>query len=174
MEWTKPALVVFLRLVGGLPLAAVLASLGMAVASALSVFFGISGLSTLLIWLMIGAGIGGGLGAGVLMFRVDAIPSWPLLLVIALALPLIGAAGAWAGFGLGGAITAYQDSQCLGVCEYLFRPKTYMALGATIVANLVSLVFNVGYEIRAGDWAKPGLLSAGAPVRASGDTGPRI
>ena len=174
MEWTKPALVVFLRLVGGLPLAAVLASLGMAVASALSVFFGISGLSTLLIWLMIGAGVGGGLGAGVLMFRVDAIPPWPLLLVIALALSLVGAAGAWAGFELGGAITAYEDSQCLGVCEYLFRPKTYMALGATIAANLVALVVNVGYEIRAWDWAKPGLLSAGAPVRASGDTGPPI
>ena len=108
------------------------------------------------------------------MLRVDAILSWPLLLVTALAMCLVGAAGAWAGFELGGAITAYQDSQCLGVCEYLFRPKTYMALGATIVANLVSLVFNVGYEIRAGDWAKPGLLSAGAPVPASGDTGPRL
>ena len=108
------------------------------------------------------------------MFRVDAIPPWPLLLVIALALSLIAAAGAWAGFELGGAITAYQDSRCLGVCEYLFRPKTYMALGATIAANLVALAVNVGYEIRAGDWAKPGLLSAGAPVRASGDTGPPI
>lgn len=120
----------------------------MGVASALSVFFGVSGLGTLLALLMIGAGAGAGLGSAIILFRVDAIPGWPLLLAILLGLSLVGLAGAWGGFKIGGAVTAMEEARCVGVCEYLFKPRTYMALGAIAAAVVAASAVRTGRSIR--------------------------
>ena len=170
MGWPKPVLSCIARAALGIPLAAVLSAIGMAVASALAVFFGVSGLSNILTLLMVGAGVGAGLGSGASMFRVDSIPSWPLLLAIGLGLSAIGTAGAWAGFQVGDKITAIEEANCVGVCEYLFKPRTYIALGATIAANFVALVFNIVYEFMAGVGARPRMWSAGQAVGSSGET----
>lgn len=141
----------------GLPLAAVLSVIGMATASALSVFFGVAGLPTLLTLLMVGAGVGAGLGGGAALLRVDAIPPRPVLLAVGLGFCLVGVAGAWAGFQIGGQITAIQDANCVGVCGYLFKPRTYMALGAALLCNAAALAFNLAWEARAGGWLRPRL-----------------
>lgn len=171
MGWSKPVLVCIARTALGVPLSAVLSTIGMAVASALAVFFGVSGLANLLALSMVGAGIGAGLGAGAALFRVDTIPRWPVLLAIVAGLALVGAGAGWAGFVIGDVITAYEEAKCLGACEYLFRPRTYIALGATIVTNLVSLVVNAVYEARGGGWDKPRPRTwpAGSAVGSQGD-----
>ena len=120
----------------------------MGVASALSVFFGVSGLGTLLALLMIGAGVGAGLGSAIILFRVDTMPNWLLLLAILLALSLVGLAGAWGGFKIGAAVTAIEEARCVGVCQYFFKPRTYMALGAIIAAVLVASAVRTGWGIR--------------------------
>ena len=155
MVWQKSGMSVVLRTLFALPLAAVLSVIGMAIASAMSVFFGVSGLSTLLTLLMIGAGIGGGIGAGVMMLRIDAVPSWPALLAAGLALAALSAGGGWVGFQVGDRISAIEDANCVGVCGYLFKPRTYIALGATLVPNCIVLVFNIVYEGKYGRWASP-------------------
>ncbi len=156
MNWQKPWISTIARTLVGLPLAAVLGTIGMAVASALSVFFGVAGLPTLLALLMIGAGVGAGIGAGVTMLRVDSVPGWPLLLLFGLALGLVSAVGAWAGFQVGDRISAIEDANCVGVCGYLFKPRTYIALGATLVANAIALAYNIGYEGFFGRWSRMG------------------
>ena len=173
MGWSKPVLSCIVRTALGIPLSAVLSVIGMAVASALAVFFGVSGLTNLLALSMVGAGTGAALGAGAAMFRVDTIPRWPLLLAIVAGLSLVGAGAGWAGFVIGDVITAYEEAMCLGACEYLFRPRTYIALGATIVTNLVSLAVNVVYEVRGGGWDKPRPRTwpAGSAVGSSGEAG---
>ena len=130
----------------GFPLAAVLAAIGMAVASALAVFFGVSSLSSNLALLMIGAGVGAGIGAGLTLLRVDAIPPWPALLAVGIALSLLATGGAWAGDQVGERISAIEDANCVGVCGYFFKPRTYIALGATLLPNLATIIFNIGYE----------------------------
>ena len=70
----------------GFPLAGVLAAIGMAIASALAVFFGVAALPNILTMLMVGAGVGAGIGAGLTCLRVDSIPAWPILLGAGLAL----------------------------------------------------------------------------------------
>ena len=155
MQLRKSGMSVMVRAAVGLPLAAVLSVIGMATASALSVFFGVAGLPTLLALLMVGAGVGAGLGGGATLLRVDAIPSRPALLAIGLGFCLVGFAGAWAGFQIGGQITAIQDANCVGVCGYLFKPRTYMALGAALLCNAAALAFNLAWEARAGGWRRP-------------------
>ena len=162
MIWQKSGMSVLLRTVFGLPLAAVLSVIGMAVASAMSVFFGVSSLSTLLTLLMLGAGIGAGIGAGVMMLRIDAVPRWPVLLVVGVVLAVLSAGGGWIGFQVGDRISAIEDANCVGVCGYLFKPRTYIALGATLVSNLIALVFNIGYEGGFGRWASNKPRVAGA------------
>ena len=154
------------RALVGLPLAAVLGVIGMAIASAMSVFFGVAALPTLLTLLMIGAGVGAGIGAGATMLRVDAIPPWPALLAVGLALAVLAAAGGWVGFQIGERISAMEDANCVGVCGYLFKPRTYIALGATLVANCISLAFNIGYEGGFRRWLWPRLPAAGVPGEA--------
>lgn len=169
MGWPKKLLVCIARTAFGLPLAAVLSAIGMAIASALAVFFGVSGLSSILTLLMVGAGVGAGIGSGAVLIRVDTIPSWFILLGVGLGLSAIGFAGAWAGFQIGDKITAIEEANCVGVCEYLFKPRTYIALGATIVTSGVVLVFNIGYEFRGGRWTRPRGWSAGPAVGSSGE-----
>ena len=173
MGWPKPVLVCIVRTALGVALSAVLSAIGMAVASALAVFFGVSGLSSLLTLLMVGAGIGAGLGAAAALFRIDSIPGWPLLLAVVAGMSLVGSAAGWAGFQIGDMITAYEESQCVGVCEYLFKPRTYIALGAAISTNLVALAFNAVYEARGGGWVKPRprAWAAGSAVGSSGEAG---
>ena len=168
MVWNKPGISVVARTLFGLPLAAVLGVLGMAIASAMSVFFGVSGLSTLLTLLMIGAGVGAGIGAGVMMLRIDAIPPWPMLIGVALALAILSAIGGWIGFQIGDRISAIEDANCVGVCGYLFKPRTYIALGATLVPNCIALAFNIIYEGRAGRSTSTRLRVTGAN-RATGE-----
>lgn len=165
MVWQKSGISVLLRTVFGLPLAAVLGVVGMAVASAMSVFFGVSGLSTLLTLLMIGAGFGAGIGAGVMMLRIDAIPPWHILLAVGLVLAALSAGGGWVGFQIGDRISAIEDANCVGVCGYLFKPRTYIALGATLVPNCIALLFNIVYEGRYGRWASPNPRAQRAPGR---------
>ena len=141
-----------MRTLFGLPLAAVFSVIGMAIASALGVFFGVSGLNTLLAMLMLGAGVGAGVGAGTMMLRVDSFPSWPVMLTVGLALSVLSAGGGWVGFQVGGWISAIEDARCVGVCGYLFKPRTYIVLGATLVPNCITLVFNIGYEGGFGRW----------------------
>lgn len=148
MFWRKSGIAVALRTFFGLPLAAVLGVIGMAIASASSVFFGVSGLPTLLALLMIGTGVGAGIGAGVMMLRIDAVPPWPLLLLSGLVLMVLSAGGGWVGFQIGDQISAIEDAKCVGVCGYLFRPRTYIVLGATLAANVIALAFNIVYEGR--------------------------
>ncbi len=162
MFWRKSGIAVALRTLFGFPLAAVLGVVGMAIASASSVFFGVSSLPTLLTLLMIGAGVGAGIGAGVMMLRIDAIPTWPTLLLVSLAIMALSAGGGWLGFQVGDRISAIEDANCVGVCGYLFRPRTYIALGATLVANVIALVFNIVYEGRSNRWASPNPRGAGA------------
>ena len=166
MGWQKPWIAIVARTILGLPLAAVLGVIGMAIASAMSVFFGVSGLPTLLTLLMIGAGVGAAIGAGLMMLRIDSVPPWPVLLAVGLALALVSALGAWAGFQVGDRISAIEDANCVGVCGYLFKPRTYIALGATLVANVIALVFNVGYEGVFGRWARARQRNPDAPTPA--------
>ena len=146
MVWHKAGISVVLRTLFGLPLAAVLAVIGMAIASAMSVFFGVASLTNLLTLLMMGAGIGAGIGAGAMMLRVDAIPSWSVLLAAGVVLVALSVGGGWVGFQIGDMISAIEDANCVGVCGYLFKPRTYIALGAALVPNCISLVFNIAYE----------------------------
>ena len=132
-------MLVIARTLVGLPLAAVLGIVGMAIASAMSVFFGVSALPTLLLLLTIGAGIGAGIGGGAMLIRVDAVPPWPVVLAIGVGICLVSAGGAWAGLEIGDKITAMQEMNCVGVCDYFFKPRTYMALGATVVSNAVAV-----------------------------------
>ena len=176
MGWHKSGITVTARTLFGLPLAAVLGVIGLTIASALSLFFGVSGLPTLLALRMIGVGVGAGIGAGVMMLRIDSIPSWPVLLSVALALVLASSLGAWAGYQVGYRISAIEDANCVGVCGYLFKPLTYTALGATLVANVIALVFNVGYEGMFGRWARarrrnPGALTQRTEGTEVADTG---
>ena len=134
------------RTLVGLPLAAVLGVIGMAIASAASVFFGVAALPTLLALLMVGAGVGAGIGAGATMLRVDDVPPWPILLAVGLLLAAASAGGGWAGLQIGDKITAIEEANCVGLCGYLFKPRTYVALGATVVSNCIALAFNVGCE----------------------------
>ncbi len=167
--WRKSGISVIARTLVGLPLAAVLGIVGMAIASAMSVFFGVSALPTLLLLLAIGAGIGAGIGGGAMLIRVDAIPPWPVVLAIGVGIPLVSAGGAWAGLEIGDKITAMQEMNCVGVCDYFFKPRTYMALGATVVSNAVALAINIGYEVRAGGWDRPRFRPDGTTAGASGD-----
>ena len=166
MAWNKAGITVAARTLFGLPLAAVLGVIGMAIASAMSVFFGVSGLSTLLTLLMIGAGVGAGIGAGAMMLRIDAIPPWPTLLAVGLALAALSAGGGWVGFQVGDRISAIEDANCVGVCGYLFKPRTYIALGATLVSNCIALAFNIVYEGRSGRWASANPRTPRAAGRA--------
>lgn len=142
----KPWISVTARSLLGFPLAGVLAAIGMAIASAMAVFFGVAALPNILTMLMVGAGIGAGIGAGLTLLRVDSIPSWPVLLGAGLLLSAASYGGAWVGFQIGGYITAIEDARCVGVCPYLFKPRTYIALGAALVPNIMTLLFNIGYE----------------------------
>lgn len=146
---------VVVRTLVGLPLAAVLATIGMALASAMAVFFGVAGLSNILMMLMIGAGVGAGIGAGLTMLRIDTIPHWSVLLAVGLLLAAVSAVGSWAGFQVGEIISAIEDDRCVGVCGYLFKPRTYIALGATLVANALALAFNIVCAGGFGRWAWP-------------------
>ena len=146
MGWQKPWISVLARTLLGFPLAAVLGSIGMAVALALAVFFGVAGLLAQLAMLMIGAGVGAGIGAGLTMFRVDAIPPWPVWLAVGLGLAVVSTAAGWVGYQVGDHISAIEDANCVGVCGYLFKPRTYIAMGATLVPNVIALLFNIGYE----------------------------
>ena len=94
----KPWISVAWRTLLGFPLAAVLSALGMALASALAVFFGVAALPNILLMLMVGAGVGAGIGAGIILLRVDSIPAWPILLGAGLALSAASFGGAWVGF----------------------------------------------------------------------------
>ncbi len=161
MGWHKSGITVVVRTIVGLPLSAVLGVIGMAIASAMAVFFGVAALPTLLALLMVGAGVGAGIGAGVTMLRIDAVPSWPVLLAAGLILATVGVGGGWAGFQIGDRITAIEDMNCVGVCGYLFKPRTYIALGAMVASNCIALVFNVGYAGGFGRWAWPRLRVAG-------------
>ena len=169
MGWQIPGISVAARALVGFPLAAVLAAIGMAVASALAVFFGVSGLSSNLLLLMIGAGVGAGIGAGVTMLRVDSFPSWPVMLAVGLGLALLSTVAAWVGFQIGDYISAIEDERCVGVCGYFLKPRTYMALGAAIVPNLVALAFNIGYERKVGRWSWQRTPVAGPAVDQSGN-----
>lgn len=142
----KPWISVIVRTLLGFPLAGVLAALGMALASALAVFFGVAALPKILIMLMAGAGVGAGIGAGVTLLRLDSIPAWPILMGAGLTLSAASFVGAWAGFQIGGYITAVEEARCVGVCPYLFKPRTYIALGAALVPNVIAVLFNIGYE----------------------------
>lgn len=150
----KPWISVVVRSLLGFPLAGVLAAIGMAIASALAVFFGVAALPKILMMLMVGAGVGAGIGAGVTLLRLDSIPPWPILLGAGLALSAASFVGAWAGFQIGGYITAIEDARCVGVCPYLFKPRTYIALGAALVPNIFTLLFNIGYEGMFGRFAR--------------------
>ena len=150
----------------------------MALASALAVFFGVAALPKILVMLMVGAGIGAGIGAGLTMLRVDAIPPWPVLLAVGLGLSAVSAAGAWVGFLIGGHITAIEDARCVGVCPYLFKPRTYIALGAALVPNVIALLFNIGYEGMFGRFARAARQPRGdgtlGPSNGSGNDGAHV
>jgi ribose/xylose/arabinose/galactoside ABC-type transport system permease subunit len=155
MLWRKLTISVAVRTLFGLPLAAVLGVIGMAIASAMSVFFGVAALPTLLALLMVGAGIGAAIGAGMMMLRIDAFPSWPMLLAVALGLAVLSSAGGWLGFQVGDRISAIEDANCVGLCGYLFKPRTYIALGATLVPNCIAMAFNIAYEGGFRRWTPP-------------------
>lgn len=157
----KPWISVVARTLLGFPLAAVLGALGMAMASALAVFFGVAALPKILTMLMVGAGVGAGIGAGLTMLRMDAIPPWPVLLAVGLGLSAVSTAGGWVGFQIGGYISAVEDARCVGVCPYLFKPRTYIALGAALVPNIIALLFNIGYEGLFGRFARAARQSRG-------------
>ena len=163
----KPWISVVARTLLGFPLAAVLAALGMALASALAVFFGVAALPNILTMLMVGAGVGAGIGAGIILLRVDSIPAWPILLGAGLALSAVSFGGAWVGFQIGGYISAIEDARCVGVCPYLFKPRTYIALGAALAPNIIALLFNIGYEGIFGRFAR-----AARQPRGDGTLGP--
>ena len=170
MAWQVPGIWVIVRTVVGFPLAAVLGVVGMAIASALAVFFGVSGLSNNLALLMIGAGVGAGIGAGLTMLRVDSIPSWPILIAVGLVLALLSTGGAWVGFQIGGFISDIEDARCVGVCGYFFKPRTYIALGATLVPNVIAMIFNIAYESRIGRPTEP-FSPANGPALSRSDEG---
>ena len=159
---------VIARLLIGLPLAVVLSVIGMATAWAMSVFFGVAALPTLLLLLMIGARIGASIG-GQQCSRVDSAPSWPVLLAFGCGFCLVSRAGAWAGFEIGEKITAIQGWNSGGLCGYLFKLRTYMALGATVVSNAIALALNVGHEVRAAGWAWSHHRTGGAAVGTPGE-----
>ena len=166
----KPWISVIARALLGFPLAGVLAAIGMAIASALAVFFGVAALPKILTMLMAGAGVGAGIGAGVTLLRLDSIPPWPILLAVGLVLSAASYGGAWAGFQIGGYISAIEDARCVGVCPYLFKPRTYIALGAALVPNIIALLFNIGYEGMFGRFARAQRhpQGAGAPEHSNG------
>ena len=167
----KPWISVVVRCLLGFPLAGVLAAIGMAIASALAVFFGVAALPKILTMLMVGAGVGAGIGAGLTLLRVDSIPAWPILLGAGLALSAASFGGAWVGFQIGGYISAIEDARCVGVCPYLFKPRTYIALGAALVPNIIALLFNIGYEGVFGRFARARQTRRGGTVGRSNGAG---
>lgn len=169
MGWNNSSIWVVIRSVVGFPLAAVLAVIGMAIASAMAVFFGVAALSSILTLLMVGAGIGAGIGAGVTLLRVDSIPSWPLLLAVGVVLAAIGYVGGLVGFQVGEKISAIEDANCIGVCGYFFKPRTYIALGATLLPNVATIIFNIGYEGGWGRWGRNRQRESGSTAQGSND-----
>ena len=165
-----PGVSIVARTLLGFPLAAVVAVIGMAVGSAMAVFFGVSALPNILTLLMIGAGVGAGIGAGLTLLRVDSIPSWLVLLAVGLALAALGYVGGWVGFQVGEKISAIEDANCVGVCGYFFKPRTYIALGATLLPNLATILFNIGYEGGLGRWGRNRQRNDDSPLQHGNDT----
>ncbi len=151
----------------GFPLAGVLAAIGMAIAIPMAWFFEVEALPKILTMLMVGAGVGAGIGAGLTCLRIDSIPAWPILLGAGLALSAASFGGAWAGFQIGGYITAIEDERCVGVCPYLFKPRTYIALGAALVPNVITVLFNIGYEGMFGRFARASRVTQGGETLGS-------
>ena len=60
----------------------------------------------------------------------------------------------------------------MGVCPYLFKPRTYIALGAALVPNIITVLFNVGYEGMFGRFARAARHPrAGETLGSSNGTG---
>ena len=104
------------------------------------------------------------------MLRVDAIPSWSVLLAAGVVLVALSVVGGWVGFQIGDMISAIEDANCVGVCGYLFKPRTYIALGAALVPNCISLVFNIAYVRRVRTQGP--VQAAGRPINGRRQRGP--
>lgn len=142
MDRVQPVLVLAGRIFLGLLLALVLSMVGIGVAWGLFVFAGAVSKAALLSFVMAGAGIGAALGSFIAWLRMDRNPL-PLFLSMGLVLLLAGIGGAWGGYYFG----ANQEVPCCAKPD--ITPFTYIAFGATVVANGAALVVGIAREIAA-------------------------
>jgi hypothetical protein len=114
--------------------------MGLAVAWGLYVFSGAISKTTLLSVSMTGAGVGAGLGAFFAWLRLDHNPLRAAAVTLLLAL-LVGVVGGWAGYQYG----ANKEIECCALPET--APFTYTAFGATLAANGIVLLLQIGRDI---------------------------
>ena len=166
MDLIQPVLVLAGRTVLGLLLWAVFSVIGIVIAWAIFVFFGAASHATLLVFFMIGAGLGAGLGGYIAFLRVDRTPPPPILLAVGLSLLLAGIGGAWGGFQFG----ANQEVECC--VGPAVTPITYTSMGATLGANAAALVIGVAHEIKVRrGWSKFHSVAASPAIGTSGEAG---
>ena len=136
MDSVQFLLVLALRTVLGVGLAIVFTVIGIGMAWGLFVFSGAQSLTTMLWFLMTGAGIGAGLGGFAAWLRLEG-DTWLVLLATASLAAAAGVGGAWGGYEFG----ARQELECCAMPTV--TPVTYTAMGATLVANGAVMVFGL-------------------------------
>ena len=125
------------RIMFGLVLATVLGVVGIGIAWSMFVFWGATPHNTLLLLFFSGAGIGASSGTFLAWFRVDRLPSVPVIILWWLLLAVVGATGALLGYQFG---SRQAVECCVGPP---LNPIAYMTLGTAISTNLVALVYGI-------------------------------
>jgi len=125
------------RIMFGLVLATVLGVVGIGIAWSMFVFWGATSHNTLLLLFFSGAGIGASSGTFLAWFRVDRLPSVPVIILWWLFLAVVGATGALLGYQFG---SRQAVECCVGPP---LNPIAYMTLGTAISTNLVALVYGI-------------------------------
>ncbi len=166
MDRVQPVLVLVVRAVLGVLLAAVLSVIGIGIAWGMFVFWGAVSHVTLLLLFMTGAGVGAGIGSFAAWLRIDLAPRTAVLMVVAMVLILAGIGGAWGGFQFG---ATREVACCVGPA---IGPITYTTLGATIAANgaALAMVLIHGMGLRR-DWQKLRVGGSRSAADASGGVG---
>ena len=126
----------------GILLAIAFSMVGIGLAWGIFVFSSSDSRTVLLSLFMAGAGIGAGLGGFLAWLRIDGNTLPVIIGTVTLAL-LAGVVGAWGGYQYGAA--AAHEVACCAKPE--IKPFTYTALGATVVANGVVLLYSLAREI---------------------------
>ena len=142
MERIRTSLYFVGRIIFGSVLAIVLGVVGIGIAWSMFVFWGASSHTTLLLMFFSGAGIGASSGTFLAWFRVDRLPSFPVMTLMWVLLSILGGMGAVLGYQFG----AKQEVECC--VGPALNPIAYMTIGTAIATNVVALIYGLIRECR--------------------------